>query len=201
MNFTRRFTYFLAVLALGNLSAGCLNKMAGLVDVNVQVVDEKTLLERQILGAYENLEKDLVMVASVRSVDTEGRLVPLPDFPPGQRRALEALRIREFYRDDVDRLKKDGIAGEGKDGYLIVMPDAPAIDAKRKALVETVLAAENDARKALVDRIIETNETLKADDRGKVEKVFAQMNRDAAREGEWIQGEDGKWTKKAKAQS
>lgn len=193
----RRYAACLATAVLAVPTTGCFNKLAGLVDVNVQVVDEKTLLERQILGAYENLEKDLVMVASVRSVDTEGRLVPLPDFPPGQRKALEALRIREFYRDDVEALKKEGIAGEGKDGFLVVLPDAPKVDAKRQALVKNVLEQENAARKALIDRILETNETLKPDDRGKVERVFAQMNRDAAKDGEWVQGEDGSWKKKA----
>lgn len=189
-------------LALGLLlvapgATGCFKKLSGLVDVNVQVIDEKTLLERQILGAYENLEKDLVLVASVRSVDTEGRLVPLPDFPPGQRRALEALRVREFYRDDVDSLKRDGVVGEGNDGYLAVLPSAPTLEGKRAALVENVLAQENAARRALVDRIVETNETLSASDRGKVEKVFAQMNRDAAKDGEWVQADDGTWAKKA----
>ena len=185
----------LLVLALS--TTGCFGKLAGLVDVNVQVVDEKTLLERQILGAYENLEKDLVMVASVRSVDTEGRLVPLPDFPAGQRKALEALRVREFYRDDVETMKKEGIVGESKDGWLVPLPDAPKLDAKRAALVKNVLEQENAARKSLVDRILETNETLAPGDRGKVEKVFAQMNRDAAKDGEWVQAEDGTWSKKA----
>jgi uncharacterized protein YdbL (DUF1318 family) len=193
----QRFPLLVAtvVLALGN--GGCFKKLSGLVDVNVQVVDEKTLLERQILGAYENLEKDLVMVASVRSVDTEGRLSPLPDFPPGQRKALEALRVREFYRDDVDALKRDGVIGEGKEGYLTLLPTAPKLDTKQKSLLENVLKQENDSRKALVDRIVETNETLSPTDRPKVEKVFAQMNRDAAKDGEWVQAEDGTWSKKA----
>ncbi|HVO30672.1 MAG TPA: DUF1318 domain-containing protein [bacterium] len=180
------------------LLTGCFHKITGLVDVNVQVVDEKTLLERQILGQYQGLEKDLVLAASVRSVDTNGRLVPLPDYPPGQRKALEALRIREFYRDDVDTFKKDGTVGEGKDGYLTKRDEAAKLDAKRKELLETVMNAENGARRALIDRIMETNETLTANDRGKVEKVFAQMNRDSAKDGEWIQGDDGAWTKKAK---
>ncbi len=194
----QRFPLFAVVLAIvATGSTGCLNKLGGLVDVNVQVVDEKTLLERQILGAYENLEKDLVMVASVRSVDTEGRLVPLPDFPPGQRKAIEALRIREFYRDDVEAFKRDGALGEGKDGYLAKLPSAPKLDAKRETLLASVLGQENLARKALMDRIVETNETLSQSDRGKVERVFAQMNRDAAKDGEWVQTDDGKWAKKA----
>ena len=193
----QRFSVLAGLAFLATFQTGCLGKLSGLVDVNVTVVDEKTLLERQILGAYENLEKDLVMVASVRSVDTEGRLVPLPDFPPGQRKALEALRVREFYRDDVESLKNEGVIGEGKDGYLAVLPTAPKVDAKRKALLDNVLAQENQARKSLVDRIVETNETLTANDRGKVEKVFAQMNRDAAKDGEWVQSEDGNWSKKA----
>ena len=164
--------------------------------MNVQVVDEKTLLERQILGSYQGLEKDLVMAASVRSIDTTGRLVPLPAYPPGQRRALEALRVLEFYRDDVDALTADGAVGEGKDGYLVVH-DAKKMDAKRAALAQTVLGAVNEARRALVDRILETNETLTPNDRGKVASVFAQMNRDAAKSGEWVQGEDGGWSQKA----
>ena len=191
-----RFVLLAAVVP----STGCFNKLSGLVDVNVQVVDEKTLLERQILGAYEGLEKDLVLVASVRSVDTEGRLVPLPSFPPGQRKALEALRIRELYRDDVDGLKKSGALGEGKDGYL-VQREGVTLDAKGATLARTVMDAENGARRALVDRILETNETLTPADRPKVEKVFAQMNRDAAKDDEWIQGEDGAWTRKPKASS
>lgn len=188
---------FLLLTGIVLSTSGCFGKLSGLVDVNVQVVDEKTLLERQILGAYENLEKDLVMVASVRSVDTEGRLSPLPDFPPGQRKALEALRVREFYRDDVDALKRDGVIGEGKEGYLTLLPTAPKIDSKRTALLDNVLKQENDARRWLVERIVETNETLSPADRPKVEKVFAQMNRDAAKDGDWVQADDGTWSKKA----
>ncbi len=195
-SFHSRVVLLLLLASVGG-STGCWQKLSGLVDVNVQVVDEKTLLERQLLGAYEGLEQDLVLVASVRSIDTEGRLVPLPSFPPGQRRALEALRIREFYRDDVDRLKKGGELGEGKDGFLRLREEQK-LDARGKALATNVLEAENGARKALVDRILETNETLTPADRPKVETVFAQMNRDAAREGEWLEGEDGRWTQKAK---
>lgn len=190
-----------SAVAVGGLllgSQGCFHKLSSLVDVNVQVVDEKTLLERQILGQYQGLEKDLVLAASVRSIDTQGRLAPLPDYPPGQRKALEALRIREFYRDDVDALKKEGAIGEANNGFLVKKDDAPKLEAKRATLLTSVLDAENSARKALIDRILETNETLTQTDRPKVEKVFAQMNRDAAKDGEWVQSEDGAWTKKAK---
>ncbi len=179
-------------------TGGCFNRLSGLVDVNVQVVDEKTLLERQILGAYQGLETDLVMAASVRSVDTEGRLVPLPDYPAGQRAAMDALRVREFYRDDVDRLKAEGIFGEASSGLLTARVDLAKVDAKKAALAKSVMEAENGARRALIDRILETAESLKPEDRPKVERVFAQMNRDAARAGEWIQTDDGAWTQKAK---
>ena len=191
-----------SAVAVGGLllgSQGCFHKLSSLVDVNVQVVDEKTLLERQILGQYQGLEKDLVLAASVRSIDTQGRLAPLPDYPPGQRKALEALRIREFYRDDVDALKKEGAIGEANNGFLVKKDDAPKLEAKRATLLVSVLDAENSARRALIDRILETNETLTQTDRPKVEKVFAQMNRDAAKDGEWVQAEDGAWTKKAKS--
>src|SRR3954470_5703370 len=120
------FGFAIGMLLLG--SQGCFHKLSSLVDVNVQVVDEKTLLERQILGQYQGLEKDLILSASVRSIDTQGRLNPLPDYPPGQRRALEALRIREFYRDDVDALKKEGAIGEANNGFLTRREDGAKLD-------------------------------------------------------------------------
>ena len=58
--------------------AGCGGKV---IDVNVTIVDQKTALENQILGSYEELGNDVLLLASVRSVDEEGKLKnPPPKF-------------------------------------------------------------------------------------------------------------------------
>lgn len=185
----------LAVMAAA--STGCLKKMSSLVGVNVEVVDEKTLLERQILGSYEALSQDLVLVASVRSVDDKGRLVPLPDLPPGQRKALNAMRVQEFYRDDVDRLKASGVLGEDNKGHLQIRKQPT--DPQNKQLADTLVKTVNEARDAIVERILETNEHLEPGDRARVEATFASVHQDAAKAGEWIQAGDGQWSRKGGA--
>ena len=55
---------------------GCAKK---LVDVNVTIVDQKTALENQILGSYEELGNEMLL-GSVRSVDEEGKINQLSKF-------------------------------------------------------------------------------------------------------------------------
>ncbi|MFH1016782.1 MAG: DUF1318 domain-containing protein [Pseudomonadota bacterium] len=168
-----------------------------LVGVNVEVVDEKTLLERQILGSYDELSKDMVMLASVRGVDKEGRIKPLPYLPPGKEKALRAAQSREFNRDDIDAFKKEGCVGEGKEGLLSVTPcAATGRDKKHSEFVSSIAKEENGDRLVILVRVIETSENMTARDLPKLQQVFAQMNRDAAKPGEKIQAEDGRWIAK-----
>jgi hypothetical protein len=165
-----------------------------LVGVNVEVVDEKTLLERQILGSYDELSKDLVMIASVRGVDDAGKIKPAPYLPPGKEKALRAAQSREFNRDDIEQFKKDGCAGEGRDGLLAVRSCGKAkADRQYAGLLKSVTEEENRDRLVILARVIETSENLKPDDLPKLKRVFAQMNRDAARKGDAVQNEDGTW--------
>jgi hypothetical protein len=174
--------------------AGCHGPLIG---VNVEVVDEKTLLERQILGSYDELSKDLVLVASVRGVDDAGKIKPAPYLPPGKERALRAAQSREFNRDDIDRFKREGCAGENREGDLEVLRCTPAQkDSKYGRLLRDIAAEENADRRVILLRVIETSENLTADDLPKLKRVYAGMNRDAAKKGETIQLENGNWTTK-----
>ncbi|MFH1263445.1 MAG: DUF1318 domain-containing protein [Pseudomonadota bacterium] len=168
-----------------------------LIGVNVEVVDEKTLLERQILGSYDELSKDLVMIASVRGVDDAGKIKPAPYLPPGKERALRAAQSREFNRDDIEQFKKDACAGEAKDGTLAALPCGKAkADKKYAQLLRTVAEEENRDRLVILSRTIESSENLTPADLPKLRKVFAQMNRDSAKKGESVQLDNGSWTVK-----
>ena len=94
---------------------GCGGK---LVDVNVTIVDQKTALENQILGSYEELSSEVLLLASVRSVDEEGKLKPTTEIPKGKLKALRAMQRQEFNRDDIQEFKQTLCAGEGNDGTL-----------------------------------------------------------------------------------
>ena len=88
---------------------GCAEK---LVDVNVTIVDQKTALENQILGSYEELGNEVLLLASVRSVDEEGKLKPVIEIPKGKRLALKAMHRQEFNSDDIREFKAPYVPGK-----------------------------------------------------------------------------------------
>jgi hypothetical protein len=168
-----------------------------LIGVNVEVVDEKTLLERQILGSYDELSKDLVMIASVRGVDESGKIKPALYLPPGKEKALRAAQSREFNRDDLEAFKRDGCVGETRDGLIGILPCSKMKgDKKYAGFVKEVADEENRDRLVILARVIETSENLSPNDLPKLRRVFAQMNADAAKKGDSIQLENGTWTVK-----
>ncbi len=63
-----------------------------LVDMNVTIVNQKTALENQILGSYEELGNEVLQLASLRSVYEDGKLKPANEIPRGKLKALRAMQ-------------------------------------------------------------------------------------------------------------
>ena len=181
--------FFLAIL----LTPGaCAEK---LVDVNVTIVDQKTALENQILGSYEELGNDVLLLASVRSVDEDGKLKPSTRIPKGKLNALRAMQRQEFNRDDIQEFKKNHVVGEGNDGLLkFFETERTKTDVRFKKFATAIVAEENEDRMVILKRIVATNENFSDGDLPKVQKISASLNRDNAKPGEKIQQEDGQWT-------
>ena len=89
----------------------------------------------------------------------------------------------------IEVLKKAGSVGENKAGYLEAMKDAKLEDADKKLLED-----ENKDRK-VVYAAIAKKEGSTVD---KVGELRAKQIRSKANEGDFIQGEDGKWVKAPK---
>ena len=173
---------------------GCAEK---LVDVNVTSVDQKTALENQILGSYEELGNEVLLLASVRSVDEEGKLKPVIEVPKGKRKALRAMQRQEFNRDDIREFKNTLCAGEGYDGLLKYFENERTLkDPDYKKFVVAILQEENEDRLTILQRIVATNENFSEKDLPKVQKISASLNRDNAHTGEKIQSDDGAWSTK-----
>ncbi|RMH37408.1 MAG: DUF1318 domain-containing protein [Nitrospirae bacterium] len=163
--------------------------------VGITVVDERTALENQVLGTYQELQQEVLLVASVRYIDPKGKLKPTPPLPPGKKHVIRALQRSAFNKDDVDRFKALGVIGENNIGGITLL--APErIDAAQRAFVENLVKEENEDRIVIMRRVIETNEDLSEQDWPRVQKMFAALNRDKARPGEMIQLADGSWVKK-----
>ncbi len=178
------------ILVWSATTVGCGGPLIG-----VTVVDEKTALENQVLGTYQELTQEVLLVASVRYIDPDGKLVAQPALPPGKEAAIRAMQRSAFNKDDIDRLKAEGILGENNGGGItIVAPDK--IAPERQTFVTHLAEEENTDRDVLMQRVLETNEKFTQQDMPKVKRTFAALNRDRARPGDLVQREDGQWIRK-----
>jgi hypothetical protein len=189
----------LALAALALLS-GCT-----LAEVKVNVASERTSLENQILGSYNSLSEETLLVASVRGVDPLGRIQTPPRKSREQQDAVSAMQVMSFHADDVEAFQRLGWAGEDSQGLLKGFPitrDKAPDDLKdfaaryRQQEFDAVLAEVSRAREAVMRRAVETNAGLTQADLPRVRAVFAKLAADTARPGEKLQGPDGTWTVK-----
>lgn len=194
------------------MKRNCISGMALLVlfgctlaDVRVNVVSERTALENQVLGSYNALSRDVLLVASVRGVDPMGRIQTPPRKSRGQREAMEAVQVISFHADDVDAFKRLGWIGENNEGLLTTFPRSKEnVQEDLKEFVErygeeefmSVVKEVNAAREVVMGRVVETNENFTDADRPKIRRVFGKLNRESALPGEKIQTETGSWVVK-----
>ncbi len=179
------------VSALSGLLLSCGGPLVG-----VTVVDERTALENQVLGSYQKLNEEVLLVASVRYIDPQGKLVPRAAVPPEKLKAIRGLQRSAFNQDDIHQLKSAGIVGENNTGGLTLL-SRDKIKQGKEAFVENLIREENEDRAVLMRRIIETNEKLTEQDLPKIRKTFAALNRDKARQGDLIQLDNGEWVPKS----
>jgi hypothetical protein len=128
----------LAALALGLPGAGCLE--------GAYTAARPTALERQLLGAYDELDTRLVHAASVRGQGRE-----LLSFEALEARAIEARALQRFNEDDLSDLEAAGCVAEARGARVVSRPcdrlEADDLVARTRA---RVVEEENAAREAII---------------------------------------------------
>ncbi len=189
----------LALLML--LLSGCT-----LAQVNVEVLSERTALENQILGTYNTLDDEMLLLASVRAVDASGAVQEPPPKSRERQDAITALQVMAFHADDLLAFKRLQWTGENNQGLLTAFPmqkekvpeDLKAFAARyTQDELESVISQVNDSRKILMQRVIDLNENLTDADRNSVWAIFGKINAENALPGEKVQNEDGTWKTKS----
>ncbi len=185
--------FTILILSISGL-IGCTEKLVG---VNVTIIDQKTALENQVLGSFQEIDSNMMLLASVRSVDEDGKLKAIEPVPKSKRKSIFARQRMEFNKDDIESFKAEGCAGENSQGFLTFFETEKARkDPSYKKFVIAILEEENEDRLAILERIVATNEAFGKGDLPKVQRIYAGLNRDNAKKGELIQIPDGKWIKK-----
>ena len=162
---------------------------------------ERTSLENQILGTYQEIKEDVWLVSSSQTV--EGlKISRTAKTNNGKQQGIDykvikALETIEYNKEPVKLYKENGTVGENNEGLLSYIKNTYIEnDPKEKEKVTEVVNEVNDARLVLMLEVINKNEELTIDDIEKVKKTFAGINSKNARPGEWVQNENGDWNKK-----
>lgn len=104
--------------------------------------------------------------------------------------SLEVAANRRLRSGEIQQLKNDRIVGEDRDGYLDLRK--PPTDPKYLSFAQGIVDSENADRSYLYL----TNAQTQSKPLELVEKDYAQLWRDRAFPGEWVQKDDGTWTQK-----
>lgn len=191
---TKRISAFVILFAAPVLFGACSGPFLG---INLQVVGEKTALERQVLGTYEEIGRDLSAYASVRGVNPDGTMRTPPRTTDSQAEVLQAFSNRKYNRDDLDTLLTNGIVGEGMDGMLAAPGAEAATDSSlNPALVSELISEENRDRAVIIERLMKTTPGVTEVDRAEVGWIFATLNQELAPAGARLQTKTGEWKTK-----
>jgi uncharacterized protein YdbL (DUF1318 family) len=159
----------------------------------VNITGEKTALENQVIGTYQQIEEDVWTLTSVRSTNT----TPKPKMSVEKKRVLEAVQGRKFNKDDIDEFLQEGFVGENNQGLLVIRDNENLKkDADLKNRVTKIIENENGYRQIIMERIILLNEQAADAGEKNVSKIFAKINQDTAVSGAWIENENGQWIRK-----
>lgn len=176
-----------------------------LATVNVEVLSERTALENQVLGTYNSLDREMLLVASVRGVDSGGNIKPSHPKSREQQDAISAIQLIDFHSDDISNFKKLHWVGENNVGMIErfemnkknIPKDLREFAGRfTREEFSSIIDQVNRARTVIMQRVIDMNENLKDEDMPAVRKIFAKLNADNALSGEKIQNENGEWNQK-----
>ncbi len=161
----------------------------------VNITGEKTALENQVIGTYQEIEQDSWTIASVRSAGP-GKKATISN---EKKKVLTAVKNRKFNKDDINEFKREGVIGENNQGILEVRDfEKLNKNAGYKKRIEQVVANENKDRAIIRNRTIQINEQVAAAGEKAVARVFAKIYQDESEANTWIQADDGSWIKKKK---
>ncbi|MCU0843866.1 MAG: YdbL family protein [Spirochaetes bacterium] len=201
-----RLCLIAVLVALSAVLSACASGKSCLADVpscleisppDIHLTGEKTVIERQIVGDYRELERDAWIVSSVKTdvARSRGPAVVMG----GDEALLRAVKIREFNEEKIRTYKDDGAVGEANSGMVAYMSQKKYdSDAALKAALMRVLEDENAARRTIFERSVARAGSGEPASRDVVTfgAAFAEEQAALARKNDWIQNTTGKWVRK-----
>jgi uncharacterized protein YdbL (DUF1318 family) len=105
---------------------------------------------------------------------------------------IDEAKARRIERlSDIQVYKDKKILGESKEGLLDIRPTT-GLDGKQSSLLQKMVKEENNDRMTIYREIVQLNSMSSAQIKN-IQAAAAKANRKLAKDGEWIQNDDGTW--------
>jgi uncharacterized protein YdbL (DUF1318 family) len=187
----------ISIAAAGGMRCSSTPSCCVISPPRMSLTGDKTVIERQIIGEYKELEKDAWAISSAKTTiagtDT-GSTVSAAD-----PEIFKAMKIREYNSEKITEYKSSGIIGEALTGYIqIINTEKFKDDPDSGSAAARMVLEENSARKTIFTRTLlnMNKKEPSADQIDAFGKLFAEEKRAAARKGDWFQENSGRWKQK-----
>ncbi|MDZ7369570.1 MAG: YdbL family protein [candidate division KSB1 bacterium] len=171
---------FCLIVLLG-LCAACSIKTP-----EITLTGEKTALENQIIGSFEQLNQQDHLTTSVRTALSDEAVTGKSES------VIQALQNQQFIQDEIDELKRDKVIGENNSGYLEILGNEKyQKDPLYRKQVDRLVEEENNNR-----RIIYQKAAMSAEWSTSTASALAKLQQEKAAPGTMIQLESGEWIEK-----
>ena len=146
-----------------------------------------------MLGEYQELDNELYMISSVRSLDGNSSAKSIPPH-------IFSQQNQQFNIDDIDELKKEQILGETSQGELRILPPGIGLvnqaSIQKRQLASILVKEENHDRNILWKHTIATKDNLTNRDLKQLKESYAKQIFQASPTGMWFLQSNNKWLQK-----
>ncbi|MFW5807467.1 MAG: DUF1318 domain-containing protein [Spirochaetota bacterium] len=163
----------------------------------MHLTGKPTVLENQVVGDYKEIEDNAWAISSVQT-NVQGESARTERIV-GDEELFEAMKIRELHADKVREYKNEGAIGENNHGLLAYRPvQKYQEDSELKKILTLLIEEENRARLKIFTRSLVLGGTSSPTPY-QIEQYgekFAEEQREAAQENDWLQNQSGNWFQK-----
>ncbi len=187
----RLFAGIIILSIAASISTSCSSSSCCMIaPPSINMTGPKTVIERQIVGDYMELEKDAWLISTIQAPGTMSG-------GAADEELLKAVRKREALADRIAVYKKEGAVGEASTGYAVYRPvNEYEKDSEKKSELLKILEQENSARKEMFSRslFLSSKKEPSSAEVSAFGRLFAEEQRSRAMKGEAIQEKSGKWS-------
>ncbi len=183
--------YYILMVVVVSIMSGCT-----ITSPVMTMTGSQTVIERQIVGDYQEIEKDAWVISSVNnSMDnSKNRMVR-----SGENETYLAMKIRELHSEKIRMYKNEGVIGEKYDGYILYIKNKKyEKNADKKDVLNIVIKEENKARNKIFVSTVKAilQKTPTQEQIAQFAREFAKEEKALSKVGDKIQNINGIWETK-----